>query len=242
MIYQDGVNLSEVIVDIKTGNHWSASKIAYKILGDELINYEEIGSGIDWVSLIYNKKKSSSVFLKICVDWDAQQWLNAKNLASKQHEFSNLNDKKDKLADLGIIDDDDNYELQSEFLTALSRENGMVVKACAKAQIPMATYRKWMQLDSDFAEMVSEVRELVKDQVVGALIKNAKKGDDFAIKYFLDSQARDRGFGKETTTKSDDDQELDLSKLTYEEQDVLHKLIVKAQPNQQGKSLRIEHR
>lgn len=242
MIFHDGVNLSQVIMDVNTGVHWSGSPRAYELFGKDLLSYKKFTTGVDWITLIYSKKYPNEIFMRINVEWSSSDWITAKSLISKQIEFQNLNDKRAKLAELGITDnesDADRLELQTRFINSLEQCNGMLMKACGMSEVPIGTYRSWMQTDQDFAQAVMEIRELIKDEVEGKLISNAKKGDGFAIKYFLDSRARDRGYGKESGEKVEEQEELDLSKLSYEEQDILHKLILKAQPNQKPQTLRI---
>jgi len=240
MFFQ-GVNLTEIVYDVNTGYHWSASPRAYEIFGKNLTSYDEISTEIDWVSLAVNKAHPLEVFMITNVEWDQSEWIKAKNLASKQIELKEIGKKRESLINSRIIEElkEDETQRKAYFLQELLRQNGMLTKACRESETPMAEYRTWMQSDQDFVQAVEEIKDSILDDVESKLISNAKSGNDFAIKYFMDARGTDRGYGKSAGAKSEESGELDLSLLTYEEQTTLHGLLSKAQPK---KPLGIGHK
>jgi len=233
-MFYDGVNLSEIVYDVNTGYYWSGSKIPYSLFGEHLTdNIKLVDTEVEWVRLAMTLNESSDQVFMVChVSWTQSEWIKAKAIVNRQIELKDIGQKKELLLEAGLITsyDQDESDVKGDFIDALLQANGMLSKACAETRIPSSKYKTWVMNDQDFAQAIEEVRESIKDKIEGKLIDNAVKGDDSAIMYFLNARARDRGYGKVSAEKVDEGGDLDLTLLTYEEQDTLHKLLIKAQP------------
>jgi len=231
-MFYKGINLSEIIYDINTGFYWSSSRRAYELFGKHLTRFTEVKTDIDWITLATSEKYVNEVYMIINVEWSKEDWIKAKNLASREIEIVELGKKKESFIASGILSDEQEIELKQKqkFLKWLLDSKGMLTKACRKAQIPMQQYRSWMQSDADFVQAVTEVRDTIMDSVEEKLIESAEEGYMPAISYFLDARGKDRGYGKTTGDKEQESSELDLSLLTYQEQEQLQILLIKAQP------------
>lgn len=231
-MFYKGINLSEIIYDVNTGFYWSSSRRAYELFGKHLTRFTEVKTDVDWITLATSEKYVNEVYMIINVDWGKEDWIKAKNLASREIEIVELGKKKEAFIASGILSDEQEIELKQKqkFLKWLLDSKGMLTKACRKSQIPMQQYRSWMQSDPDFVQAVTEVRDTIMDSVEEKLIESAEEGSMPAISYFLDARGKDRGYGKTSGDKEQESSELDLSLLTYQEQEQLQILLIKAQP------------
>lgn len=113
-----------------------------------------------------------------------------------------------------------------EFIQVLAKKDGHITKACEAFGIDRKTYHNWMKQDW-FAKEVEEVREKEIDDAEeiarmmrkgvpvylrdnkGNLVLDKKgkpiiekwliKPDGKMVRHFLDTQAKERGYGKQTT-------------------------------------------
>ena len=188
---------------------------------------------LPWLALVHSELYPAEVFLRVNVTWDVADWSRAKSLKSKANAvISNQNNiavaEASELTQQNQLEQ--TKEQQVSFLRALDNQNGMLVQACKLAKVPMRTYRSWMVTDKLFKEAVDEIAQGVLDTVEGKLIQEAQEGDINAIRYFMDARGNDRGYGKREVAVKEEQQELDLTKLTLKEQQQLAKLIQKATP------------
>lgn len=90
-------------------------------------------------------------------------------------------------------------ELQKKFPEVLRNYLGNISKACDEVGISRQTYYDWLELDDNFKALMekshSEIKERKKDFVISMLYQKISEGDFQAIKYELDRQAQDRGYG-----------------------------------------------
>jgi hypothetical protein len=85
---------------------------------------------------------------------------------------------------------------QKDLLEALIATRGHISKACAEVGVDRQTFYNYMT-DPDFAKAVENIKAGITDEYLDALHNVALDGKLFpAIKYYLDAQARDRGFGQ----------------------------------------------
>ncbi len=77
---------------------------------------------------------------------------------------------------------------------ALIAAGGIVSKACLACGIPRRDFYYWKATDPEFADACEEALEQQKDFVEDQLIAQIKKGDTLAIKFYLSTKGRDRGY------------------------------------------------
>jgi hypothetical protein len=71
-----------------------------------------------------------------------------------------------------------------------------ISKTCTACGVSRKQFYRWKEKDADFAARLIEVREALVDEIEDQLVKNAKAGNQKAVEFFLEAQARDRGYGK----------------------------------------------
>lgn len=92
-------------------------------------------------------------------------------------------------------------ELQEYFLIMLDNYRGSIVKTCKVTKVPRSLYDKWMLVD-EFRDCVLIIKEQVIDLLEDTLIDVAVADRNVqAIKYYMDNQARHRGYGQGHTNK-----------------------------------------
>lgn len=246
-MFYKGINVYSIILDVNTGNRWSGSKRAYELFGKNLYRGTAINvPGVDWINVIYNPKFPSEVYTVNNVDWEAEDFIEAKYIAGEVNNFTAKQSLRKSLGgideSISLVDTDHDRITQDKqrFLNSLSRNKGQITKACKSASVSAKIYKDWLITDSEFAESVNFISNEIKDNIEFSLISNAEDGDINSIKYFMDSRAKDRGYGDqkdyriqkalESQETEDGLDELDLSLLSYEEQCTLNELIIKAQP------------
>jgi hypothetical protein len=232
MFYKN-INLNNILCDVSNGNRWSASSRAYELFSDSLCSGTTI-SALPWIDLIYQEDHPSEVYLVQSVDWNDSDWIEVKRIVKDSIEVKQKSSIREAL--LSVKEDTESRDKQqSALINALMKSNGQVAMACRAANLPMSQYKYWMKSDAIFRDRVIEVRERVLDEVSFALINNAKDGDIHSIKYFMDANAKDRGYGDSKTGGNkinSENESLDLNKLSIEEQEQLLRLIDKAKPDQ----------
>ena len=77
---------------------------------------------------------------------------------------------------------------------ALIAAGGIVSKACLACNVPRRTFYFWKTTDPEFAAACEEALEQQKDFVEDQLLSQIKKGDTLAIKFYLSTKGRDRGY------------------------------------------------
>ena len=88
-------------------------------------------------------------------------------------------------------------EMQEFFLIMLDNYNGNIARTCKATKLPRSLYDKWMQIE-EFRDCVLMIKEQTIDLVEGTLVDVALLGDVKAIKLYLESQARHRGYHKDS--------------------------------------------
>jgi hypothetical protein len=89
-------------------------------------------------------------------------------------------------------------ERKEFFLTILSMALNNVTKTCEITQVSRATYYKWLDQDQDFADQVRAIMDQVIDYVESKQLALIEALDGPQIRFFLQHQAKRRGYGKET--------------------------------------------
>ena len=89
--------------------------------------------------------------------------------------------------------------IKQNFLTALEKSAGIITPACQAVGISRESIRKWRKDDADFDRAIAEVNETALDFAETALMKNIQAGDTQAIKFYLSTKGRDRGYSEKTT-------------------------------------------
>lgn len=96
---------------------------------------------------------------------------------------------------------------KAELLEELRKSMGIISVAVKNAKLTRQTFRNYMNEDPEFAEAYNDIKESTKDYAESALIKNISKGKETSIFYYLNSQAKDRGYGErkelDITTKGE---------------------------------------
>lgn len=84
---------------------------------------------------------------------------------------------------------------KAKFLEALKECKGLIYLACSTVNVGRTTVFRWRKDDPDFDEAIKQVQEMVIDVVEHKLLSKIDDGDTDAIKFFLRSRAKDRGYG-----------------------------------------------
>lgn len=87
-------------------------------------------------------------------------------------------------------------EAKATFLKAYEANLGNVSGAARSAKIERSTYYKWLESDPEFKERARAVTETQKDFAESMLMKLIRDGDGAAIKFYLSTKGRDRGYGE----------------------------------------------
>lgn len=85
-------------------------------------------------------------------------------------------------------------ESKRVFLEALSNAGGIVSSACKAADISRVTFYKWLHDDEEFAEKVTDIKELQKDFCEALILKQMKEGNTKMIIFYATTQMKDRGY------------------------------------------------
>lgn len=129
-----------------------------------------------------------------------------------------------------MTDMDKTAKNKQDVLRTLSESCGIVATACRNANVSRNQFYIWYKNDPDFREKVDDVVERQKDFVESEILKKIKDGDTTMIIFYAKTKMKDRGYSErhEITGKDGEDliksKEVDLSKLTDKEREVLLKL------------------
>lgn len=81
------------------------------------------------------------------------------------------------------------------FLKAYEANLGNVSDAARKAGIERTTYYKWIEADKEFKDKCDSVIETQKDFAESMLMRLIRDGDSSAVRFYLSTKGRDRGYG-----------------------------------------------
>jgi len=84
------------------------------------------------------------------------------------------------------------------FLILLDSNDGNISQVCRLMGVTRRTYYNWIVEDEEFKASVADVREGMIDFTESKLLEAIDGGDVGSIKFFLQTQARHRGYGKKT--------------------------------------------
>jgi hypothetical protein len=84
---------------------------------------------------------------------------------------------------------------REEVLAAISGSKGLILNIEKALGCTRSCIQEWIDKDPEIKQEIKDEQEREKDMVMDNLIEDAKNGDKFARKLFLEAQARDRGFG-----------------------------------------------
>lgn len=84
---------------------------------------------------------------------------------------------------------------KAKFLEALKECKGLIYLACSMANVGRTTVFLWRKEDANFEEAIKQVQEMVIDVVEHKLLSKIDDGDTDAMKFFLRSRGKDRGYG-----------------------------------------------
>lgn len=117
---------------------------------------------------------------------------------------------------------------KEDLLQALAQNSGIVASACRACGLSRMTYYRYYNEDEDFREKADDVKELQKDFAESLILKKMKEGDTTMIIFYAKTQMKDRGYterqeitGKDGASLINPAAEVDLSKLTEEQRNVL---------------------
>lgn len=95
-----------------------------------------------------------------------------------------------------------NHYTTEQFIKAIPGTGGIITAIAKKVGCDWYTAKKYITQYATVEAAYNAERETVKDQVETALIAEAKSGESWAVKYYLSTQAKDRGYSEK--------QEIDL--------------------------------
>ena len=93
--------------------------------------------------------------------------------------------------------------IKQTFLAALEKSAGIITPAAQAVGISRESIRKWRKDDPDFDRAILEVNETALDFAETALMKNIQAGDTQAIKFYLSTKGRGRGYAEKTTIEGE---------------------------------------
>ena len=88
-------------------------------------------------------------------------------------------------------------EAKEKFLSAVATCDGLVWSACKLTGLNQKVHEKWLTKDEDYAKRFHAVLEGVNDFVESAMFKRIRAGDWNAIKFYLSSKCRHRGYSND---------------------------------------------
>jgi transposase-like protein len=83
------------------------------------------------------------------------------------------------------------------FLEILEASRFHVAETCRILEMSRTAYYTWLEEDEDFAQRVREAKEGLIDWAESKLLQNVEDRVSKDIHYFLDAQAKHRGYGKQ---------------------------------------------
>jgi hypothetical protein len=83
---------------------------------------------------------------------------------------------------------------KESMIAALETSLGVVSTACQAADIPRATYYKWLKEDDKFREQVEDINNLALDYVETSLHNQITKGNTAATIFYLKCRGKGRGY------------------------------------------------
>ena len=89
------------------------------------------------------------------------------------------------------------------FVLVLELERGDVSKACSVVGAKRQTYNKWCLDYPEFREECSNIQYALLDMAEGKLLDNVEGGQQRAIEFYLECQAKDRGYVKRREVTGD---------------------------------------
>ena len=95
-------------------------------------------------------------------------------------------------------------EDQIIFLFFFDLEGGHIGKSCKRMGISRFTINKWKNQNLIFNEIVSDSREFLIDSAEKTIMQAIEQGDVNAAKFVLETQGKNRGYGKHQTITSED--------------------------------------
>lgn len=96
-----------------------------------------------------------------------------------------------------------NHYTTEQFIKAIPGTGGIITTIAKKVGCDWYTAKKFITQYATVQTAYQAERETVKDHVENALIIEAKEGESWAVKYYLSTQAKDRGYAER--------QEIDLT-------------------------------
>ena len=96
----------------------------------------------------------------------------------------------------GILNQLTTDEAKELFLTLLGSQRGNITNTCEATGVSRQTYYDWREQDPKFRARLATVTEERIDMVEDALLLAIQSMDVTAIRYFLDAQAKSRGYGQ----------------------------------------------
>lgn len=88
-------------------------------------------------------------------------------------------------------------DAKEKFLSAVATCDGLVWSACKLTGLNQKVHEKWLTKDEEYAKRFHEVLEGVNDFVEGAMFKRIRSGDWNAIKFYLSSKCKHRGYSSD---------------------------------------------
>ena len=87
-----------------------------------------------------------------------------------------------------------NHFTADDFIKAIPGTGGIVTAIARRLGCDWDTAKKYITRYPTIARAYAAEKEMVKDIVESSLITKAKEGESWAVKYYLSTQAKDRGY------------------------------------------------
>jgi hypothetical protein len=122
---------------------------------------------------------------------------------------------------------------EEEVIEAIKASNGLISRAAEMlGYASSSSLHARIHGNKLLQDMVSDAHEELKDRAEEELHKKIKAGNLRAITYFLDRQAKDRGYGSDKSVSvnvTNTSVKIDLSRLSMDELKQLEALVVKTE-------------
>ena len=83
---------------------------------------------------------------------------------------------------------------KESMLAALENSLGVVSAACKAADIPRATYYKWLKEDKSFRQKIEDINNIALDFVETSLHRQIADGNTSATIFYLKCRGKQRGY------------------------------------------------
>jgi hypothetical protein len=86
------------------------------------------------------------------------------------------------------------HNKKEALLTALEKSLGVVTTACKQTDVSRATYYRWLDEDTDFANEAKTIQDVALDFAESKLFEQIQDGSTAATIFYLKTKGKRRGY------------------------------------------------